>query len=63
MRKLSRNDEEVELLRGTAVGGLGEDVLDELLGAFRQIEGIQLPEITTKVPGPAIQVVPIAIYV
>lgn len=65
VRKLSDDDDEIELLRGTAVGGLGENMLDELLNVFRQLEseGIQLPPISTRIVAPALQVVPVAIYV
>ncbi|MGB2694577.1 MAG: hypothetical protein WBD55_05250 [Dehalococcoidia bacterium] len=53
----------IPLLRGTALGGVGDDTLSQLSGALNEIEGMDLPKVETKVNAPALQVVPIAIYV
>lgn len=65
VRKLTTPEEYIDLLRGTALGSLSEDILAELLQAFEQAEseGLRLPEVETRVSGPALQVVPIGIYV
>jgi len=55
----------IDLLQGTGMGGMGEEILEELLSAFRAAasEGFKLPEIATTVDAPALQVVPIGVYV
>lgn len=64
VRKIeSSSDEGIDLLRGTGLGGVGEEMLDRILGGFNQMEGMNLPEVSSNVPGPALEVVPIAIYV
>ena len=57
--------ESIDLLQGTAMGGMGDEMLEGLLEGFRNAseEGLKLPEITTTVTAPALQVVPIGIYV
>ena len=63
-RKIEReSDEAIDLLLGTGLGGVGEETLEELINAFDQMPGMNLPEINTKITGPALEVVPIAIYV
>lgn len=64
VRKIeSSSDEGIDLLRGTGLGGVGEEMLDDILGGFNQMEGMNLPDVSSSVPGPALEVVPIAIYV
>ena len=64
VRKIEKEtDESIDLLRGTGLGGIGKETLDELWGAFNQLEGMNLPEIKSEILGPALEVVPIAIFV
>jgi hypothetical protein len=66
VRNLSdTSGEAIDLLQGTALGGVGRETLDELLQGFQaaEQEGLKLPEIRTSVEAPALQVVPIGIYV
>jgi hypothetical protein len=64
VRKIEEDSEEtIDLLRGTGLGGIGKDTLDTLLVSFNQIEGMNLPEVKTDVRGPALEIVPIAIFV
>ena len=53
----------VDLLLGTGLGGIGKDTLQELVGMFGQMPGMNLPEVETEISGPALEIVPIAIYV
>lgn len=64
VRKIEEDsDETIDLLRGTGLGGIGKDTLDNLLESFNQLEGMNLPEVKTEVGGPALEIVPIAIFV
>lgn len=64
VRKIEKEtNESIDLLRGTGLGGMGKDILDELWNAFNQIEGMNLPKIESEIFGPALEVVPIAIFV
>lgn len=55
----------IDLLQGTGMGGMGEEILEELLSGFRAAAsvGLNLPDIATTVDAPALQVVPIGVYV
>jgi hypothetical protein len=65
VRKIEKESEEsIDLLRGTGLGGIDKDTLQELLwGAFSQMEKMNLPEMKTEIEGPALEVVPIAVFV
>lgn len=64
VRKIEKDSEEtIDLLRGTGLGGIGKETLDTLLAPFNQLEGMNLPEVKTEVRGPALEIVPIAIFV
>ena len=64
VRKIEKEaDESIDLLRGSGLSGIGKDALDELWRTFNQIEGMDLPEIKSEINGPALEVVPIAIFV
>ncbi len=64
VRKLEEvPDESIDLLLGTGLGGVGEEALEKLITAFDQIPGMNLPKISTKVGGPALEIIPIAIFV
>jgi hypothetical protein len=64
VRKLKEGDS-ISLLGSSAFAGFGEDNLEQFLKPFRDLdqELFKLPEIITKVKGPAFQIIPIAIYV
>jgi hypothetical protein len=53
----------IDLLQGTSLNGLNETFIANMLSAFNQPNsGIKLPPAETKIIGPALQIVPIAIY-
>lgn len=54
----------INLLQGTTLNGISENNIADLLSGLNQPNnGINLPKAETKIIGPALQVVPIAIYV
>jgi len=60
----SNSKESINLLRKTAFGRFPSQIFDELGTAVTGAqEVINLPEFTTEINGPAIQVIPIAIFV
>jgi len=61
----SDNGEEINLLKGSALSSFNDEIISQLVESLKgtQAYGIELPEITTSINGPAIQVLPIAIYV
>lgn len=64
VRKIEEDsDESIDLLRGTGLGGIGREMLDSLFLAFNQIEDMNLPEVKPDVFGPALEIVPIAVFV
>lgn len=66
VRVVSEDDEgSINLLRGTSWGRLDPTLLQQL-GAFTESfrsSGVEMPAVVTRVTGPAIQVVPVAIYI
>jgi len=64
VRKIEGGPEEaIDLLRGTGLGGIGKETLDELWNAFNQMEEMNLPQVKSEIGGPALEVVPIAIFI
>jgi len=64
VRKIeSTSAEGIDLLLGTGLGGVGDEALTGILSGFNEMEDMNLPDVSPKVPGPALEVVPIAIYV
>ena len=57
--------ETINLLRKTSFGRLQCNIFDDLANAFEGAEkaGIKFPELITEIEGPALQVIPIAIFV
>lgn len=53
----------IDLLRGTGLGGIRKETLDDLWNAFNQMEGMNLPQVKAEIGGPALEVVPIAIFI
>lgn len=58
------NTDEIDLLRKTSLSILSEEFLDEMFSGFQTLDDkqIHLPELITKIAGPAVIVIPIAIY-
>ena len=64
VRKIEEGSQEtIDLLRGTGLGGVGREALEELWGTLNQMEGMNLPEVRSEIGGRALEVVPIAIFV
>jgi hypothetical protein len=63
VRKIAESEENaIHLLRGTGLGGIGKQALEQM-AAMMQIQGMNLPKIETEIKGPALEVVPMAIFV
>jgi hypothetical protein len=54
----------ISLLRKTPLGIFGDQVLQQFSDAFQQLaqSGLSIPSFQTKIEGPAIQIIPIAIF-
>ena len=64
VRKIEEDSgESIDLLRGTGLGGIDRDMIGTLFSAFNQIDNMDLPEVKPDVFGPALEIVPIAIFV
>jgi hypothetical protein len=64
VRKIeTHQDSAVDLLQGTGLGGIGKDTVKELVNAFSQLPGMNLPEIETEIRGPVLEIIPIAVFV
>lgn len=64
VRKVTSSlDRPINLLPGTALDGVGASIITKLQDALRASEDIQLPELQPTVSEPALEIVPIAIYV
>lgn len=64
VRKLDHNSEEtVKLLRGTGIGSFGKNSLNSFLEVFKSMGEMEFPEVQVEISGPALEVVPIAIFV
>jgi hypothetical protein len=64
VRKIEQDSEEtIDLLRGTGLGGVGREALEQLWNAFNQMEQMNLPQVKSEISGPALEVVPIAIFI
>ncbi len=63
VRKIGESEEDaIDLLRGTGLGGIGKQAIEQM-AAMLQIQGMNLPKIETVIKGPALEIVPIAIFV
>ena len=58
------NTEEIDLLRKTSLSILSEELLSEMFSGFKNdaMKQFNLPELKTKIQGPAVILIPIAIY-
>jgi len=64
VRKIEQDSEEtIDLLRGTGLGGVGREALEQLWNAFNQMEQMNLPQVKSEISWPALEVVPIAIFI
>ena len=60
----SDSEEPINLLRKTTFGRFDKEVLNTLSEAFvgSESKGLRFPELITEVEGPALQIIPIAIF-
>jgi len=64
VRKIEQDSgETIDLLRGTALGGVGREFLEQLWDALNKMERMNLPKVKSELSGPALEIVPIAIYI
>ncbi len=58
------SEEPINLLRKTAFGKMDHRVFDQLGDIFvdQEVVGLKFPALVTEIEGPALQVVPIAIF-
>lgn len=58
------SDASINLLRKTSLGVVQGTILDKMLDAFSNMQesGITVPKVVTEVKGPAVQIIPIAIF-
>ncbi|MEA4957221.1 hypothetical protein SDC9_08476 [bioreactor metagenome] len=63
IKKVDEN-EELDLLEETAIGGLSDEFIEILTTALKEMDStIKMPDIETSTKGPGVQIVPIAIFV
>ncbi|MBC7078813.1 MAG: hypothetical protein H5T92_11005, partial [Synergistales bacterium] len=62
VRKID-SEKTIDLLRGTGLGGVGRETLKQLWNAFNQMEQMNIPQLKSEISGPALEVVPIAIFI
>ena len=57
-------NDSIDLLRKTTLSILPDNTLDELLSGFKndEFEQFRFPELITRIAGPAVMVIPVAIY-
>ncbi len=60
-RKISEN-QSIDLLEGTTIGS-NVEIIKSITDVFKNMEDFDFPEIFTKVEAPAIQIIPIAVYI
>lgn len=64
VRKVEQDSgETIDLLRGTALGGVGRESLEQLWNALNQMEQMNFPQIKPEINGPALEIVPVAVYI
>lgn len=64
VRKLEQGSgETIDLLRGTALGGVGRESLEQLWNALNQMEQMNFPQVKPEIDGPALEIVPVAVYI
>ena len=64
VRKIDQEeDATIDLLQGTALSGMGDEAIAQFTSSFSEIPGMNFPSVDTKIAGPALEIVPIAIFV
>jgi hypothetical protein len=65
LRNVGSQEDDVDLLQGTGLGIMGDEILNSLFSAFKEMgqAGFEIPEITRYVKSPVLQVLPIAVYI
>ena len=60
----SGSEDTINLLRKTSFGRFDRNIIDQLASAFVGVKeaGINFPEFITEIQGPALQIIPIAIF-
>lgn len=65
IRSLGSSDESISLIRKTALSKMPAHVLGQFFGPLATLgteKGFGIPSLTLEIPGPAIQILPVAIY-
>jgi len=63
-RKLDESDDKsIDLLVGTGFGGIDKNVLEQLVGGLAHIPNMNFPEVEMEITGPALEIVPIAVFI
>lgn len=65
IKSVNDGSNSISLLRKTALSKMPNNILNEMFGALAALgpnEGFDIPEMTWQIRGPAIQIIPIAIY-
>lgn len=53
----------IDMLAGTGLGGIGRDAISQMAGAFSAMPGMNMPQIETEILGPALELVPVAVFI
>lgn len=65
IRRIESNDESISLIRKAAISKMPRANLENMfdaINALGELQGYEIPEIVWEMPGPAFQVIPIAVY-
>lgn len=65
IRRIESDDESISLIRKAAISRMPRPNLEkafDAINALGELQGFEIPEIVWEIPGPAFQVVPIAVY-
>lgn len=63
-RKLTQNSSEsIDLLINTGLGGIGKETIGNIVNQLSSVPGMSLPRPEVGIAGPALEVVPIAVFV
>ena len=63
-RKIEANGEDsIDLLSDSALKGMADSVLPQMVEVISTLPGLTIPKVETRIQGPALEIVPIAIFV
>jgi hypothetical protein len=65
IRSLDAASESISLIRKTALSKMPSPLLEQMFGQLSTLgseQGFGIPTLTWEIPGPAIQILPVAIY-